>query len=120
METIGTKIEDNLIAGDFPLVTEERTVAESQTLARGTVLGVITADDEVVPTDSGAEDGSHVLDCVLSEDVVTEAAETKVVTVYITGEFQEDGLVFGGTDTAASRKADARAKSIFFKGNEPA
>ncbi len=115
METLGTSKADNLIAGDHPLVTDSRIVGENTTLVRGTYVGIITATTRIIASDSGAADGSQNGDSVLAEDVTTGAGEEKTVTVYQCGEFNENALVFGGTDTAADRKAEARGLSIYFK-----
>lgn len=203
---------DNLIAGDHPIVTSEVTVLTGNNLAKGTVLGKITAG--TVPTTgtkTGTGDGtmtavtggvnvkpgSYVAtviqaitnggifkvvnplgkiigqcaitagaggtgvfvsdeinftitdgstDFILGDlfTVVVPAGSGKFVAVNSTlingaaevfgvlmqdadassgdivsvaalcGEFNANALVFGGSDTAATRKTDARAKSIYF------
>lgn len=109
-----TYTPDKLIAGGFPLTTGEVTVAAGQTLTRGTVLGLKTADGQAVPVDSAVDpaDGTENPYCVLAQDVDTTTAAT-VAPVYISGEFNESALVFGGTDTIADHCSTMRGLSLF-------
>jgi hypothetical protein len=56
MSEIGTYTHDKLIGGDFPLVTEPQTLLDGQTIARGAILGKITAG--AVPTTGTADAGN--------------------------------------------------------------
>lgn len=47
---------DKLIGGDFPIVTEPQTLLDGQTIARGAILGLITAG--AVPTTGTADAGN--------------------------------------------------------------
>lgn len=98
---IGTNTPDNLLAGDLPVVTGAVTIAASQTLKRGAVLGIITASGQAKLVDSASTDGSEVAKVVLLDAVTTGAAETKPAPVAKTGEFNSLALTFGGTDVVA-------------------
>jgi hypothetical protein len=106
---------DNLIAGDFDIVTDEVTVVSGAgVLARGTVLGKITASGKYKIVNSANVDGSQTPVCVLAQAVDATAADV-VTSVYLTGEYSSNALVFGGTDTATTHKAALRLLNIFIK-----
>jgi hypothetical protein len=105
---------DNLVAGDFPMITEELTILSGNNLKRGTVLGKITASGKCVAVDSSKSDGSEVVFAVLSEDM-DATLEDKQACAYLTGEFNKDALIFGGTDTIDTHKTALRNLSIFAK-----
>ena len=107
-----TYTPDKLIAGNFPLTTSDIVVASGQTLVRGSVLGKKSADDTGVLVDSAATDGSQVPFCILAEDIDTSGGEA-VAPVYLSGEFNEAALVFGGSDTIATHRATLRELSLF-------
>lgn len=109
-------IPDNLFAGNvMPVVTEAVTIASGAgVLTRGTVLGRITASGKCVAVNSGNADGSQDPYAVLAHDVDATAADA-VASVYLTGEFNEDELSFGGTDTADTHRVACRKIGIFFK-----
>jgi hypothetical protein len=104
---------DNLIAGDYPVVTEAITVAQNQTIKRGDVLiisggqasragAVLIATDDVV---------------IASEDVTTGAGVTQASVGYRTGLFNEFAMRFGGASTAAQNKPFLLDKNIYIKQN---
>ena len=111
---LGTFTPDNLLAGDFPRVTQAVTVASGNVLLRGTVLGRITASGKCAAVDSTQEDGSESPFAVLVDDV-DATSEDKPGLAYLTGEFNEESLIFGGTDTADDHRDGCRALSIFLK-----
>ncbi len=113
-EILGSSTPDRLIAGQFPRIVEAAQIAPSQTLKRGTVLGRITENDYCVPVDSTAVDGSKDIFAILAEDITTDVSAL-YAEVYLTGEFNINSLVFGGTDTAATHKDSARKLDIFFR-----
>jgi hypothetical protein len=112
MSETHTYTPDNLIAGGFPLTTGGVTVASGQNLTRGSVLGLKTADEQGVLVDSAATDGTENPYCILAEDVDASEAEVEA-PVYLSGEFNEDALVFGGSDTIADHRAALRDLSLF-------
>jgi hypothetical protein len=108
-----TYTPQNLIAGDYPLVTDI-VIVDTGVLAIGTVLGKITASGKYKICDSTAVDGSAAPLCILGEAVDATSADVNAV-VYLSGAFDENQLVFGGTDTAATHRAALRAKNIYLK-----
>lgn len=105
---------DDILAGDFPVVTESVTIATGQNLVRGTVLGKITSGGKYVKSLSASSDGSQTPDAILLEDCDATSAD-KVAPVALSGEFNQNALTIGTGHTAASIKAGLRAKSIFLK-----
>jgi hypothetical protein len=111
---VETLIKDNLLAGDFPMITEELMILTGNNLKRGTVLGKITASGKYVAVDSTKSDGSQTPVAVLSEDTDATAGD-KQSCAYLTGEFNAGALIFGGTDVIATHKTVLRSLSIFAK-----
>lgn len=105
---------DDILAGDFPQVTESVTIITGQNLVRGTVLGKITASGKFTTSLSASSDGSQTPDAILLEDCDATSAD-KVAPVALSGEFNQNALTIGTGHTAASIKAGLRAKSIFLK-----
>lgn len=110
---------DNLFAGTQvqPVVADEVVLDKSiaDVVLRGTALGKITASGTYVPVDSAAEDGSADIVAILAETVTVAAAANKPAPAYFTGEFNQNALVFGGSDTFEDHKDAARARGIFMK-----
>lgn len=104
---------DNLLAGgQANTTTGPVTLKSGAAYAAGTVVGIITATGKAVAVDSTAADGSQVPYGVLTE-ARDATAEEKAAVVYLTGEFNERKLIFGGTDTVATHKAKMREIGIF-------
>lgn len=107
---------DNLIAGYSDVISVAGVVASGEgVLARGSVLGKITASGEYDLVNSlGTDDGSRTAAAILAHDVdTTDASAT--VAVYVKGEFNENALTFGGTDVAATHKATLQSLGIFLR-----
>lgn len=62
-------------------------------------------------------DGSQVADCILTDEVDTTSGDV-VITGYITGSFNRQALVLGGTDTADDHEERLRDLGIFLKENQ--
>ncbi|PAQ15063.1 head decoration protein [Bacillaceae bacterium SAOS 7] len=113
--TLGTREYDHLFAGGvMPVVTETVTLKAGSSYMRGTVLGIVTASGEATTVDSTMTDGSEVAYAVLADDV-DATTESRSADVYLTGEFNELALIFGGSDTAAKHKVALRGLGIFLK-----
>lgn len=108
-----THTPDRLIAGAFPLVTGNVTLAASEgTLARGSVLGKVTATGKYKLTDKASSDGSEVASMILAEDTdITEEVEN--APVYLSGQFAESAVVFGGESAVADHKDELRGVGIY-------
>ena len=110
-----TYTPDNLLAGAYPVVTDDVTVVSGQNLPRGAVLGKITASGKYTLCDSAASDGSQAPVCILAEDCDASAGDKASVPVYLSGEFAETSVSFGGTDTADIHRAALRDLNIYLK-----
>lgn len=106
-------IPKEIVASDFPLVTEGGTIASGQTLTRGAVLGKITASGKLVLSLSAAEDGSQTPYAILADDEVNASAADAGATWYLTGQFNAANLTIGTGHTAASIRAGLRSLGIF-------
>ena len=110
---IATSSYDGLIGGANPdLVTKNIVISSGAgILVRGTVLGKITVGGEYKKVDSTAADGSQIAKCVLMSGVDATSADV-VATVYWSGRFNREHLVFGGTDTADTHEESLRDVNI--------
>lgn len=98
-----------LFAGDFPRVMKPATVVSgSGVLAKGTVLGIVTASGKFgVYADAGAG-GLDTAKGILAEDVDATSADVNT-TVYLAGDFNETAL----TGLTAAAKVDFIGTAIF-------
>lgn len=100
---------DNLYAGEFPRVMEGVTVVSGEgVLARGTVLGKITASGKFGAYDSEASNGLENPVAILAVGVDATDGDVQA-SVYLSGEFRAGAL----TGYAAAIKDALRALSIF-------
>lgn len=104
---------DRLIAGGN-VQTQDVTIASGENVARGAVLGKITASGKYVLSDDAAVDGSEVPRAVLAKAVDATAGDT-AGHVFVFGEFNANALIFGGTHDAASVKEPLRDVGIIIK-----
>ncbi len=106
---------DRLLTGDAAdLVTDQGTLVSGQNLARGACLGKITASGKLTLLNSANIDGSQTFFAVLAAATDASAGDA-TCPVYLTGEFNSNALIFGGTDTAATHKTAARSLHTYFK-----
>lgn len=102
---------DNLIAGDFPVVTEKVTIASGEgVLSRGTILGIEAESGKYVAADSSTDPKA-----ILLNDVDATSADVANADVALTGEFNSAELKAKTGSTVADLKAGLRAVSIFVK-----
>lgn len=109
---VGSVDYQNLIAGDFPQMTSSEIVLTGNDLAIGTVVGKITASSKLVAVDSANSDGSENPYGVLAQKTDATTGD-KTTVVWLTGEFNSERLIFGGSDTIATHKDALRLFSIF-------
>lgn len=110
----GVFTPDNLFGGDFPVVTDTVTIAQSAALKRGAVLGKVTATAKYVLSEAAAGDGSENPVAILAEDIDATDADV-TAPVYLTGEFNARALQLGDGHTIDSVKEALRPLSIFIK-----
>lgn len=115
-DNVDSTTPDNLFAGTtHPVDLKGITILTGQgVLARGTVIGVITATGKGKLAVSTSVDGSQVADCILTDSIDTTLADV-VTSAYTSGEFNRKALIFGGADTAALHEVTLREKGIFLK-----
>ena len=116
MSTV-TTYYDNLFAGDFPVVTETGTIVSGEgKLARGTILGVVTASGKYAAADATDTGGSATTPkAILLQDVDATSADVAGALVAFTGEFNSAKLIAKTGSTVAGFKEGLRAVSIFVK-----
>ena len=93
------------------------TIAAGADLAKGAVLGRITANGKFKLSASASADGSQTPDAVLAEKA--NAADNDVqAVVYFSGEFNENALVLGVGHTLDSVRIALRAKNVYLRRNQ--
>lgn len=114
-----TQTYDNLIAGEFPIVTERVTIASGADLQRGTILGIVSASGKYAAadsTDTGNDaTGTASPKAILLEDAKAASADKANVLVALTGEFNAAKLIAKTGSTVAGFKDGLRALGIFEK-----
>lgn len=120
VKDVGTASYDNLIAGVevSPMVKGITLKGGNGVLSRGSVIGVITASGLGVIADKAATDGSQLAVGVLCDDVDTGATGTTATTIgsiYITGVFNENALIFAQGTAFADYKRELRTLGIYTK-----
>ncbi len=109
---------DGLVVGDFPIMTDRRTLVTGENLVRGTLLGKITAsgadNGKLKQCATTNTDGSETPHSILMID--TDASAADVVTdIYLSGEFAEHKITFATGDDLDDFKDQLRDISIFIK-----
>jgi hypothetical protein len=111
----GTATRDNLEGSYYPTVDGHVTIAPSQTLVRGSVIGKITASGQGKLLAKGSADGSQNFYAVMLEAVTTGVGVTQVAACRLAGTFQTQALSFGAATTVADVIDDARDKNCYFQ-----
>ena len=118
VESLGVTTEnftfDNLLTGNTSIEIKEITLESGQNLARGALLGEITASSKHVLSLSASADGSEDPDAILARDTDASAGDVKTVA-YIKGSFNENGVTFGTGHTKASTEDALRDLGIYIK-----
>lgn len=116
-ETEGTFTHPNLIAGEYPRVERKITVASGNNLPAGTVLGRVTADGKMVAVDTTlTASGAHTPYAVLAHAVDASAGDAEGIA-YLSGDFNEEALSYGGDDTILNHRDALRALNIYTQSN---
>ncbi|MDE2428421.1 MAG: head decoration protein [Burkholderiales bacterium] len=85
------------------------TLKSGNSVAIGTVLGIITASGKVVAYAPGASDGSQNAACVALETVDATAADKPIQVLARHGIVGKDGLAWGAAVTTQNHKDTAYA-----------
>lgn len=124
MSVNGTAVDsrtyDDLIVPGSRTLTWDETIAISQDLTRGTILGKITASGHLKACDQDAGDGSETAYAILAEDVDTTSAAV-VRPVYVRGDFNKNHCTLlneSNTDIDISAR-ELRAVGIFLVDSVP-
>lgn len=91
---------------------DQRTIASGQTVSRGDVLGIVSANGHLAVCDSAAVDGSQVARAVAVRDVDAAGAAVTGISVLTVGEVNGELLTFGGSDTLADHYDELRDVGI--------
>lgn len=110
-----TVVLNNLIAGAFPIVTDNVTILSGEDLARGAVLGKVTSGGKYRECDIAAEDGSEDPKFILAETADASEGDLILVPVYASGEFNQERITLKGETVVADVKEALRALSIYLK-----
>lgn len=110
--TTETYTPPNLIAGDYPLVTEPEVIASGQDLQKGALLGRVTASGKLVLSATAAGDGSEKPIAVLTSALDTSGGDVEA-PVYKTGIFHYSGLQVGAGWTKTSLRTALDLSPLF-------
>ncbi len=113
----GDYTPDNLLAGEYPRLERLVTIAAGADLAKGAVLGRITASGKFKLCASASSDGSQTPDAILAEKASAAGADVQAV-VYFSGEFNENALTLGAGHTLDAVRLTLKAKSIYLRANQ--
>ena len=116
---VGTFNHPNLLAGDFPVVTEKQIVLSGTgNLTPGAVLAKDSANGDklVLVDDASVTPSIQTPYAILVHDVDASAADAEAI-VYLGGHFNELALTFGGDDTADDHREALRSMGIFLSKN---
>lgn len=102
---------DGLLAGGIVRSRKVTVANGAGPLARGTVLGQVTASGKYLPSLAAADDGSEAPDLVLAADVDASAADAEALAYY-TGDFSALALTIGAGHTVVSIREGLRVKGI--------
>lgn len=102
----------NLVAGDYPIITQAIKVASGQVLAKGAVMGQITTSNLYVLSQAGTKDGSEKPSVVLAEDIDASQGEVEAVC-YLSGQFNTKALTFGAGHTPEKVMNHLRQLNIY-------
>lgn len=116
MAEIGTQVYKTISVQSVGIVSQPGTILSGETVLAGSVVGKITASGKLKLCDSTATDGSEDPFAVIPEDVDASAADTETIT-YQTGVYNQDELIFGGTDTIATHRVALRLLNIHAVGS---
>ena len=88
------------------------TILSGQNLARGALLGKITASSKFTLSAAASADGSETPAVILAEDCDASAGDKKAV-VYLSGDYNSNAVTFGAGHTADSVKDGLRDRNIY-------
>ncbi len=98
------------------VATMPYTILTGLVLAKGSVLGRVTATGKLKLSASAAGDGSEVPMAILQEDLDTSSPAGDVVYApFIKGKFNPEALILGAGHTIASVTAPLRDRGIFLE-----
>lgn len=107
-----TYTPDRLIADNADdILGKGITLISGQNLARGTVLGMITASGKYTTSLSASSDGSQNPSVVLAQDCDASGGDATAIA-YFDGTFNSGALTIGTGHTAATVTAALRGLSI--------
>lgn len=115
MKKIGEYKPDNLVAGEMHRSTAEIILEAGQVYPMGAVIGVKNNGNGTL-VDSQASESKKIYG-ILAHEV--DAVNSNVGgIVYLTGEFNQNFLTFGGSDDYNLHKESAREIGLFFVDSE--
>ena len=104
VENLDTEVVSQLVAGDTHELKPVTIASGAGALARGTVLGLITASSQYNQLNPAGADGTEVARAILAEDV-DATSEDVLAQAYVLGKFRESDLVWPGGIPDTQKKA---------------
>lgn len=88
-------------------------LAAGQTLQAGSIMGLITASQEMVLSDASATDGSEKPRAILIEDLAWPHPTAQIFSLAVNGAFNEMALVYGPGHTPDTVRIPLRDRGIY-------
>jgi len=106
---------DELIAADFPIISEQTPGVDSITLAKGTAVGIVTASGKFDAFNAGGAGGLEIFHGILAEDFDSSVTTDKSAAIYLSGAINEDKIIFTGTGDKDTTRRLARTLGLYYK-----
>jgi len=105
---------DNLIAGtQKKLVTEPATIRMGEAFSRGQLLGRLTATDKWQTIDE--DNASSCNKFGIATEAIDSTAGEVVTDVFVEGEFSQNAVLFGYSDSVADWSDKLDAQGIYLR-----
>lgn len=111
----GSVTLDGLIADSYAYITDSGTILSGEDLARGCVLGKVTASGKLVACDHTASDGSESPYAVLAVATDASGGDVENALIITSGRFDEAKLTFGGSSTISDLEDAMRLNNLYVK-----
>jgi hypothetical protein len=103
-ENLDTAVVSQLVAGDTHELKPVTIASGAGVLARGSVLGLITASNHYNQLNPAGSDGTETARAILVEDVDATSEDVPALA-FVLGKFRTSDLVWPGGATDAQKKA---------------
>lgn len=112
--TVDTLTNDEILVGG-PFVSEQTAGTDGITLAKGTMVALITATQKFDSYDGAGAGGQELIFGVLLEDFDSTVQAGQSASVLLAGSVNEDKIIFLAADTLLTTRREARTLGLYYK-----